>query len=72
MVPTDDKPGKTVAKPVALELNPASGVDVLGDATPPLLWIGVERDFTQTEADALLALRNSHGTPIVRIVGSKK
>lgn len=53
---------------VTLALNPASGVDVLGDAMPPLLWAGVERDFTRAEADALLLLTNRHGTPICRIV----
>lgn len=59
---------------VALELNPAGGVDVLGEGNPPLLWSGVDRDFTKSEADALLALRNEHGTAIVRIVrrGAKK
>lgn len=55
---------------VSVELNPASGVDVLGDAPVPLLWLGMERDFTPAEADALLALRNLHGTPICRIVRS--
>lgn len=51
---------------IEIELNPASGVDVLG--ADPLLWEGMSRDFTQAEADALLALRNEHGTPICRIV----
>lgn len=66
----------TVVKPemVTLALNEASGVDVLGDGNPPLLWVGIERDFTVAEADALLALTNRHGTPIVRTVdeGAKK
>lgn len=57
---------------VTLELHPASFVDVLGDGTPPLLWIGMDRDFTRAEADALLALRNPHGTPLVRIVEGAK
>lgn len=73
MVPADNdnaKPGKPGGEMVTLELNPGSGVDVLGDANPPLLVVGWERDFTQTEADGLLALTNSHGTPVVRIVGS--
>lgn len=60
------KPAKQ--KCVTLELNPASSVDVLGDGNPPLLWVGMERDFTEAEAEQLLALRNDHGTPIVRIV----
>lgn len=50
---------------IVLELNPASGVDVLGD--PPLLWQGVERDFTPAEAEKALRLVNEHGTPILRI-----
>lgn len=58
--------GKQQDEMVTLELNPASGVDVLGDSSPPLLWVGVERDFTRAEADQLLALRNAHGTPLVR------
>jgi hypothetical protein len=53
---------------IALELNPASGVDVLGDA--PVLWSGMYREFTRGEADALLALRNEHGTPICRFYSS--
>ena len=57
---------------VTLELNPAGGVDVLGDGNPPLLWSGVQRDFTRAEADALLALVNHHGTPTVRIVRGAK
>jgi hypothetical protein len=60
------KPAKQQS--VTLELNPASGVDVLGDGNPPLLWVGMDRDFTEAEAERLLALRNSHGTPIVRTV----
>ena len=65
-------PATVASKPrnsntVSLELNPASGVDVLGDGNPPLLWAGVERDFTSAEADGLLALVNEHGTQIVRI-----
>lgn len=72
MVPADAKP-KPEEKLVTLELNPASGVDVLGDGSPPLLWVGVDRDFTKAEADKLLELRNQHGTSIVRIVrGAKK
>lgn len=57
---------------VTLTLNEASGVDVLGDSNPPLLWQGVERDFTSAEAGALLALTNRHGTPLVRIVKKGK
>jgi hypothetical protein len=68
---TNSKPAKQ--QTVTLELNPASGVDVLGDATPPLLWVGMDRDFTEAEAELLLARHNAHGTPIVRIVrGAKK
>lgn len=67
------KPKNVKPEMVTLALNEASGVDVLGDGVPPLLWVGIERDFTVAEADALLALRNPHGTPIVRIVeGAKK
>lgn len=61
------KPAKH-QKTVTLELNPVSCVDVLGDGNPPLLWVGIERDFTEAEAAKLLDLENSHGTPIVRIV----
>jgi hypothetical protein len=50
---------------VSVELNPASGVDVLGD--DPILWVGMRRDVTRAEAEGLLGLRNSHGTPICRI-----
>ncbi len=50
---------------VWVELNPAGGVDVLGD--PPILVGSVARGFTKAEADALLALRNAHGTPVCRI-----
>lgn len=55
-----------------IEIDPRSGVDVLGDE--PLLVSGVARKFTHTEAEALVALRNEHGTPICRFVdvrGSK-
>jgi len=55
---------------VCLELNPGSSVDVLGD--DPVLWVGMCRDFTRSEADALLALRNDHGAPICRIVVGAK
>ena len=70
MAPTETaKPKKSTDEPlVTLELHPSSGVDVLGDATPPLLLVGWERDFTRSEANALLALRNPHGAPICRIV----
>jgi len=71
MVPADTKPKKTDDDFVCLELNPASGVDVLGSDMPPLLWVGMDRDFTRAEANDLLAMRNEHGTPVVRIVGSK-
>lgn len=53
-------------KLVELELNPASAVDVLG--TPPVLWSGVRREFTEAEARDLLSLTNDHGAPIVRKV----
>ncbi len=53
---------------VLLELNPAGGVDVLGDGDPPLLTRNAPSEFTRAEADALLKLRNEHGTPLVRIV----
>jgi hypothetical protein len=69
MVPATDKLSKN-AKLVLIELNPAGGVDVLGDTVPPLLVVGWEREFTPTEANELLALSNAHGTPICRIVGS--
>lgn len=57
---------------VQLELNPAGGVDVLGDASPPLLRSGEVREFTSTEAAGLLALVNEHGTKIVRIAQGAK
>ena len=59
---------KSVDKPemVCIELNPASGVDVLGD--DPILWVGMDRDVTRAEAEGLLALVNEHGAPICRIV----
>lgn len=62
------KPKKVADELVTLELNPAGGVDVLGEETPPLLVLGWERDFTRAEADALLALRNPHGVPVCRVV----
>jgi hypothetical protein len=66
-----DAPTKKEAKSktvtVDLEINPSSGIDVVGDTTPPLLFAGSVFSFTQAEADALLALRNKHGVPIVRI-----
>lgn len=67
MVPPATK-SVTQSKHVLLELNPASGVDVLGEGTPPLLIAGWEREFTPAEAADLLALRNEHGTPICRAV----
>lgn len=68
-----DKPeSKPKPEMVTLALNPAAGVDVLGDGTPPLLWVGVERDFTRAEADELLRLRNQHGTAIVRTIRKGK
>jgi len=69
MAPADtSKPKKAADELVTLELHPGGGVDVLGEATPPLLVVGWEREFTRSEADALLALRNPHGAPICRIV----
>jgi len=69
MAPTETaKPKKPKGELVMLELHPGSGVGVLGDATPPLLIVGWEREFTRAEADSLLALRNPHGVPICRIV----
>lgn len=62
----DAKP-KPVAKTVMvrLALNPSGGVDVLGEIENPILCAGEVREFTPVEADALLALTNEHGTPIV-------
>jgi hypothetical protein len=54
---------------VLLELNPAGQVDILGHGHPPLLWVGVAREFTPAEAEQLLALRNEHGTPVCRRAG---
>jgi hypothetical protein len=59
------KSSKSDTDMVCLELNPGSAVDVLGD--PPVLWVGMFRDFTKAEAKGLLALRNEHGTPLCRI-----
>lgn len=61
------KEPKRKAVTVELEVNPSSGIDVVGDTTPPLLFAGSVFSFTQAEATALLALRNKHGVPIVRI-----
>lgn len=62
--------GSIVEKPkqklVWVELNPASGVDILGDA--PLLVAGVAGEFTKSEAAELCKLVNEHGTPLCRIV----
>ena len=56
---------KSESELVCVELNPASGVDVLGD--DPILWVGMSRDVTSAEAVGLLALRNEHGVPLCRI-----
>lgn len=66
MSDSEKKPAKSKPSLIVLELNPASGVDVLGDQ--PVLWQGMDREFTPSEAADLLALRNSHGTPICRVV----
>ena len=58
----------TPTRLVRVELCPVGGVDVLGDPTDPLLIRGVAESFTTAEADALMTLTNSHGTPICRIV----
>jgi hypothetical protein len=57
---------KPKAEMVWVELAPVGGVDVLGDA--PLLVAGIAAEFTLSEANELLALRNPHGAPICRIV----
>jgi hypothetical protein len=72
MVPAKPKPATKAETLVLLELNPASGVDVLGDGTPPLLVTGWEREFTPAEAATLLALTNEHGTPVCREVGARR
>lgn len=66
--PKTKKPAK--AEVVDLELNPSSGIDVLGDSAPPLMFAGSVFGFTNAEAEALLKLRNKHGVPIVRIAKS--
>lgn len=63
---TGVKDAKPKAAMVWVELNPAGGVDVLGDDA--LLVAGVAAEFTPAEAGDLLALRNEHGTPICRSV----
>lgn len=62
------KPKNVKPEMVTLALNEASGVDVLGDGKPPLLWVGIERDFTVAESKALLALKTRHGVSVVRTV----
>lgn len=57
---------KRNASMVWVELTTVGGVDVLGDA--PLLVAGIAAEFTPSEANELLALRNPHGAPICRIV----
>ena len=64
----ESKPKPVKPEMVTLALNAASGIDVLGDGNPPLLWVGIERDFTVAESKALLSLRNRHGVSIVRTV----
>lgn len=68
-----EKPAKQSEK-VEVELNPASGVDVLGDppvlVSPAIAGGPAVGGFTKAEAKALLELRNAHGTQICRVVGS--
>jgi hypothetical protein len=59
------KQDKSKQQTTLVELNPASGVDVLGD--PAILQGRSVEEFTPAEADELLALKNEHGTPICRI-----